>query len=618
MIDALTRLRRRLHTVLAFASTGKLLNDKLWLAMAGLARHRPFGDNSPYARLGRLLTPNMAPRVTSAGGQRISIDLGRLEEPMIFEEIFVDRTYPIEKVPFAPDLVIDCGAFCGMFSLLARARFPTARFIAFEPEPHNFSRLEHNLALNGATVEAIPAAVGTSDGTVRFSGDGFGGHMAAADAESSITVKLVSLANLLRREQPQRLVLKLDVEGAEREILPDILALLPPQTVIFLETHHEEAECEAYLQPCLDAGFAHTLVRNRLKENEPTLFLERMLVRNALPRRYFCTYFDSNYAAIGLALYESLRRHCVSFELLVLCLDDECHDTLKRLAWPDLRPIRLADFEKGDTALLEAKGNRSKIEYFFTCTPSLPLYILRHRPEIDLITYLDADLFFYDDPEWVFNSIGRKSIGIVPHRFSPEIEHMQENGIYNVGWLSFRRDAAALECLEWWRARCLEWCYLEQAPGRYADQKYLDDWPERFPGVAVINLYGANLAMWNLARHELTLEDGHVMVDSQPLIFFHFHGLRRPRSWLFNLSTAYYRVTSSHTLLWGIFVPYIRQIVALEHDSHVACQPRGHSAVDVIGQLTAAQKLRLTASIFANLLRRNSVIVARQRVVALP
>ena len=99
---------------------------------------------------------------------------------------------------------------------------------------------------------------------------------------------------------------------------------------------------------------------------------------------------------------------------------------------------------------------------------------------------------------------------------------------------------------------------------------------------------------------------------------FFQNGLRRPHSWLFNLSTAYYRVTSSHTLLWGIFVPYIRQIVALERDAKVACQPRGHSVSNEIEKLTAPQKLRLTASIFANLLRRNSVIVVRKSVVALP
>lgn len=285
MSDFLHRLRRRLGTVRAFAATGRHWSDRCTLAVAGFARHRPFGGNSAYARLGRLLTPARAPRITAAGGQRISLDLTRLEELMIFEEIFVDRIYPVEKVPFTPDVVIDCGAFRGMFSLLARARFPAARLVAFEPEPYNFSRLTHNLALNAAGVEAIPAAVGTTEGTVSFSGSGFGGHMTDAGAAGAISVRLVSLANLLRRLQPQRLLLKLDVEGAEREILPDILPLLPPSTLIFLETHHPAAECQRYLQPCLGAGFTHELVRNRAAETEPAVFIERMLLRHPSPAR---------------------------------------------------------------------------------------------------------------------------------------------------------------------------------------------------------------------------------------------------------------------------------------------------------------------------------------------
>lgn len=277
----LRRLSRRLQTIRDFAATGQGASDRLALALAGIARHRPFGDDSMYARLGRWLTPRIPPRVKAAGGQRIAIDLTSLPETMIFEEIFVDRIYPLERVPFTPDLVIDCGAFCGMFSLLAYAHWPHARFLAIEPQPHNFSRVTGNFTLNRVPAQALAAAVGTRDGTTNFSGDGFGGHVTSEPDRGAITVRVVSLARLLRENKPHRLLLKLDVEGAEREVLPDILPLLPPDTVIFLETHHPEEESQGYLRPCLAAGFTHELIRNRLAPGEPTLFLERMLVRQS-------------------------------------------------------------------------------------------------------------------------------------------------------------------------------------------------------------------------------------------------------------------------------------------------------------------------------------------------
>jgi hypothetical protein len=96
--------------------------------------------------------------------------------------------------------------------------------------------------------------------------------------------------------------------------------------------------------------------------------------------RYFCTYFDRNYLPRGLALYQSLRRHCPAFKLWVLCMDRISHEALTRLELPDVHAIALADYERDDKALLEAKQNRTLIEYYFTCSPSLPLFILdNHR-----------------------------------------------------------------------------------------------------------------------------------------------------------------------------------------------------------------------------------------------
>src|SRR2546421_6203558 len=147
--------------------------------------------------------------------------------------------------------------------------------------------------------------------------------------------------------------------------------------------------------------------------------------------RYFCTYFDHRYLPRGLVMYRSLKQHCPAAWLWVLCLSEECYQAIKHLAWPELIPIKLEDFEKGDEALLAAKENRSLVEYYFTCTPSLPLYILNQNPEVKLITYLDSDLYFFSDLESIYQEIGSHSIAIIPHRFPPSQRWMERNGIYN-------------------------------------------------------------------------------------------------------------------------------------------------------------------------------------------
>ena len=246
----------------------------------------------------------------------------------------------------------------------------------------------------------------------------------------------------------------------------------------------------------------------------------------------FCTYFDQNYLARGLALYRSLIENCEGAQLWVLCFDDATYRTLKELSLPGLHPIALEEFERGDEPLKTAKTNRSSIEYYFTCTPSLPLYILNHYPEVNLITYIDADLFFFSSIIPLFEEMAEASVAIIGHHSLPEIDEMY--GLYNVGWLSFRRDTNGLACLKWWRDRCNEWCYDRVENGRFADQKYLDEWPTRFKNVVVLKHKGANLAPWNLNNYHLSYRNGNVMVDDQPLIFFHFCVLKRVTSWLYD------------------------------------------------------------------------------------
>ena len=299
--------------------------------------------------------------------------------------------------------------------------------------------------------------------------------------------------------------------------------------------------------------------------------------------RHFCTYFDRRYLPNALALVESLRRHCGDFRLWALCMDDASHTALRTLAIAEVSPIGLAEFERGDGPLAAAKQNRSMIEYYFTCTPSLPLFVLRNHAEVDAITYLDADLFFFSDPAPLFAEIGSSAVAIVPHRFPPANRRFERYGIFNVGWLTFRRSDAAFACLTWWRERCLEWCFDREEPSRFADQKYLDDWPSRFESVHVVRHKGANVASWNLANYDLTRRDARVFVDDEPLIFFHFHHLKRRRAWLFETDFAPHGARLNRVLKEDVFTPYCRLL-----DDKAATVARAFEA-------SAADPLRPTA-----------------------
>ena len=245
---------------------------------------------------------------------------------------------------------------------------------------------------------------------------------------------------------------------------------------------------------------------------------------------HYCTYFDGRFLIQGMALWRSLAAQDADAVLWVLALDDFTADVLREMGGTWLRVVPLAKLEADDPALGVAKANRSRAEYYFTLSPCWPRWLLAKNPEISRITYLDADLAFFASPEIVFDAMesSRASVLITSHRFPSWLAHYEQHGKFNVGILAFANDSTGRECLEDWRNRCLEWCYDRVEAGKYADQRYLDAWPDRFGSrLLVLEHPGVNMAPWNwMGRTYEVGQDGAVQVEGLPLVLFHFARLR--------------------------------------------------------------------------------------------
>lgn len=185
-------------------------------------------------------------------------------------------------------------------------------------------------------------------------------------------------------------------------------------------------------------------------------------------KRYYCTYFDRNYLYKALALYQSLcAQSSGEFHLYVICLDEISRLILEKFQLKNVSLIPLHWIEKGDAALGEAKQNRSLVEYYWTITPTIILRILEWNPQIDVLTYLDADLFFFSSPEPIFAEFGSNAVLIHEHRFPARLEDRSEcSGRFNVGLMCVRGNEPGLKILRWWRERCNEWCYAKPEGGQ--------------------------------------------------------------------------------------------------------------------------------------------------------
>lgn len=236
---------------------------------------------------------------------------------------------------------------------------------------------------------------------------------------------------------------------------------------------------------------------------------------------HFVTLFDEKFLSIGMCLHASLLEHGQPFHLWILCLDEIVELNLVQLSLPHVSLIPLREVE--DTRLLAVKPTRSKGEYCWTLTPFTPKFVLDRAPQVQRITYVDADLFFFKSPKILLDEFEQsdKHVLITDHAYAPEYDRTSKSGRFCVQFMTFRRSTEGLAVMNWWQDRCIEWCFDRYEDGKFGDQKYLDQWPALFPNeVHILRQVDKTLAPWNvdyfLSRDPIGLTP----------VFYHFQSFR--------------------------------------------------------------------------------------------
>lgn len=237
--------------------------------------------------------------------------------------------------------------------------------------------------------------------------------------------------------------------------------------------------------------------------------------------RHFCTLFDRNYLIKGVAMLRSIARHSPGAQVHVLCMDETTQALLARLEIPGVVTLPLAAVETED--VLVAKKTRSIAEYCWTLSAVLMWHVMQSDANIDLLTYLDADLLFFSSVAPLFDEINGCSAAAIEHRYTPRLAHLAVYGRFNVQWVSIRRNTEGLACLKKWRDQCVEWCFAVVEDGKLGDQKYLDAWADEYPNFHSVRHIGAGVAPWNYPNYRISSSLDRLFVDEVALVFYHFH-----------------------------------------------------------------------------------------------
>jgi FkbM family methyltransferase len=191
------------------------------------------------------------------GGIREVFLRRKTSDTSVVGQIFVDKAFDLKPLRRFPEimaflnkarqsgkrpLIVDAGANIGLTSIYFAAQCPDALIVAIEPEPSNFSVLYENV--RGLPVLPIPCALAATPhkAVVVDTGDGFWAFQTreavpGEDFERQVDCVTVNEILAEHREECFSFIVKIDIEGGEKELFQENLEWIAKTPILITELH---------------------------------------------------------------------------------------------------------------------------------------------------------------------------------------------------------------------------------------------------------------------------------------------------------------------------------------------------------------------------------------------
>lgn len=239
----------------------------------------------------------------------------------------------------------------------------------------------------------------------------------------------------------------------------------------------------------------------------------------------FCTITTYDHLYKTLALADSLIQVAPACHIHVLCIDRAANaDLHKQVSFYSLCDVQ----EMEGYEAISKKYARQMDRYRWSLKPVFLMYLLRRKA--DKIIYIDNDIYFYGDPDFLFGLLEHNDILLTPHHY-PRDPNKNQNwleanyrvGLYNAGFIGVNKNA--ITTIKWWAECCAYRCEKNALRGVFDDQKYLDLVPIINEKTHIVRHKGCNVAEWNRTVISRSIaNDGRVVLDGHhPLVFVHYN-----------------------------------------------------------------------------------------------
>ncbi|MEJ0106261.1 MAG: hypothetical protein WDO19_28550 [Bacteroidota bacterium] len=241
----------------------------------------------------------------------------------------------------------------------------------------------------------------------------------------------------------------------------------------------------------------------------------------------FCTIITADYFPKAVVLYKSIKTYNKEITLQVLVSDNKPITTLFSgdEGLTIITTAELSEYPLVDS-LYKKYAHINFDDFRWSMKPVFASYLLRSG--YNKIIYLDCDMFFVNDYNFLLDELDNYQVLLTPHwkNTNPLVDKKSffsnfTHGIFPAGF--FAANKKALAALDWWANACHFMMGDHPDIGIHDDQRYLDIFPVLFENTKIIRHRGCNIGAWNYEESARTLVNGEVLINEKyPVIFIHF------------------------------------------------------------------------------------------------
>ncbi|MBL8027464.1 MAG: FkbM family methyltransferase [Fibrobacteres bacterium] len=211
----------------------------------------------------------------------------RATAKLLLREIFLEETYG-PKLSREDPIIIDCGANCGFATAFFKLVHPKAQIIAIEPAPSTHRQLQQNARENNwQQVQLIQAACGYQRDFLDLIESNSTSLISSSNplrsSGATVRVPVIEVSKLIA-QFPRIDLIKLDVEGAEHDVMQDLMMTKSFVSVerLAIEYHHRmgDPSCRlgSFLQTLENCGFTYSLVAGETSGARFTNFFQDIMI----------------------------------------------------------------------------------------------------------------------------------------------------------------------------------------------------------------------------------------------------------------------------------------------------------------------------------------------------